>query len=195
VVSRSGWPAHVEQVRVVAGGSVSVRAVLAAPAGRAAPPLPGVSRPEAPVVVASAERPVERIDLSHAGQFGLSLGLHLALHPEMGQRILPGLSYGVTSMVELTGGAILGQQAKGGWLGGRVFLLQGTWKPELSFTVPIFFPGSQITVGLQGSAGVTLDLTPHAGLYAALGAAVFPRATVSADRFWLLASTGAQARF
>jgi hypothetical protein len=193
VVARSGWPAFVERVRVSPGATVTVRAVLTPPA-----PVPALPPPVARVET-SAEPATptvtDDLDLSHAGRFGVALGFDLALHPETGQRILPGLTYGLNSTVELTGGAILGKQSKGAWLGGRAFLLQGRWKPALSFGIPIFFLDHETPIGLQLGAGLNVDLTANAGLFAALGATAFPRASASADRFWLLISTGVEARF
>jgi hypothetical protein len=191
VVARKGWPAFVERVRVNAGATVTVRATLAAPSSVAPPVAPVAANVETAVL----PRPADDSDLSHAGQFGVALRFDLALHPESGQRLLPGLTYGLGSIIELTGGAILGKQSKGAFVGGRAFLLPGRWKPELSFSIPFFFLTDEIDVGLQLGAGLNVDLSPHAGLFVSLGGAAFPRASVSADRFWLLISSGVEARF
>jgi len=193
VLEKAGWRTFAQRVQIAAGATVTVNAVLA-PLATAAPvaPRPSPAAPP-PTMRATAAPPRAAPRFGHGGQAGAFLRVDFGLHPETGQRLVPGLSYGVSDVIELSAGAILGRATKGAWLGGRAFLTQGRVKPALSLGLPLFL-SKPTAVGLQGGGGLTVELGTNAGLYADLGGALFPGAP-SSDRLWLLVSAGAQGRF
>jgi tetratricopeptide (TPR) repeat protein len=164
--------------------------------GEQAPPaIARRAAPRTPALPATAEAAARAPTRSHAGRFGAFLRIDIALLPESGQRLAPGVSVGLTERLELNAAALLGKATKGAWLGARWFLLDGAFKPELKAGLPIFVDSGKADVGLQGAAGVTVELGAGIALFADLGAVLFPGAPVEAGGLWLLPSLGVQARY
>jgi PEGA domain len=199
VLEKPGFRTFAQRVNVEAGGTLAVNAVLSplsAPAPVAARPpadSPPATDDASPAVETTAEPAAEGFPFGHGGQIGAFLRVDFGLHPETGQRLAPGLSYGVNDIFELSAAAILGKLSKGAWVGGRAFLMQGRVKPSVNLGIPMFL-SSPTAIGVQGGGGLTVELSANAGLFADLGGALFPGAS-SDDRVWLLISTGAQGRF
>jgi hypothetical protein len=130
--------------------------------------------------------------LGHGGQLGIFARADVA--PTLpGYVVVPGLSYGLHDRFEVLAAALVGRY-QGVWAGGRLFLLDGAWKPSLTAGVPVFFRGASVW-GLQGSAGLQWDPARAFGLFVDAGAAFYPSAPGGLGRAWLLTSAGVQARY
>lgn len=195
VVEKSGRLPFLRRVEVVAGQTAAVQATLAdaTPAPAAPPRDPAPVATTFETAAASSEAPAS--GLSHAGQLGAFVRGDVGVGEEVGWRLAPGLSYGVSRQIELAGAALLGAQTKGAWLGARYYLLTETWKPHLTVSVPAFFLDDGVAFGGQVGAGLTVDFNRHLGVAVDLAGALFPSVVSARGKFWLLPSVSAQARF
>ena len=107
--------------------------------------------------------------------------------------MVPGLSYGIASGLEIEAGALIGYY-KGGWLGLRYLLLDGAIKPGLGLAMPLFVVDGKAVAGIQCSTIVQWDFTRRFGIYASLGVSYFPSAASDLGSLWLLPGIGAQVR-
>ena len=182
VVEKADYEPFLDRFVVEPGAQVRVRAQLA----------PRSPAPAAGLRTTASTAPALIPSLGHAGQVGIFARADVA--PTLpGFVLAPGLSYGLHDRFELQAAALVGRY-QGAWAGGRLFLLDGAWKPALTAGVPVFFRGISAW-GLQGSAGVEWDPARAFGLYLDVGAAVYPTAAAGSRRAWLLTSAGVQARY
>jgi hypothetical protein len=135
---------------------------------------------------------------SHAGRAGLFVRADVPM-TTTGVVLLPGISYGLGSRLEVAAAAFVGNY-KGAWAGARMFLARGEWKPLVSLGVPLMWPpagtggGHDFVWGLQPTAGLQWDMTAHTGAFLEVGGAYLPGAASDLKSVWLLASAGAQVR-
>jgi hypothetical protein len=162
----------------------------------APPPEPAPARvvvPAAPEVVSPAAE-TRAAAPDNRGRLGAFLRMDIAVYPESGQRLAPGLSYQVNDRLEIGLAALIGKLSKGTWLGARYRLRGGALRPSLGAGIPVLVQGGSAQVGGQLSAGLTLDLGARTSLFADLGAALFPAAPAGAGRVWLLPALGVAGR-
>lgn len=127
------------------------KAVVVGPAGPTEPD-PGIG-----VTVAS---PVSRSALAGVAVAHLDIA-----HP--GGAVLVGLTYDISSPLQVQAAAILGRHY-GAYAGARFAFLDGTVRPFLAAGVPLFFSNGA-RVGLRGAGGAELEVTPRFSLIAELG--------------------------
>jgi hypothetical protein len=190
VVQKAGYEPFLDRFEVELGGHVRVHAQLAP---RAAPSAPVEARATVTAAAPVAPAPPGGAPLGHGGQVGIFCRADIA--PTLpGFVVAPGLSYGLHDRLEVQVAALLGHY-KGAWAGGTAFLSDGAWKPALNAGVPFFFTDGVSTWGIQGGAGLHWDPARGFGLFADVGAAVYPSAADTLGRVWLLSSVGVQGRY
>lgn len=151
--------------------------------------------PHAPAPHATAPRaPASRVttSLSHAGQPGVFTRLDIEGQGR-GAVGTFGISYGIGNHLEIQAAAMIGRE-KGVEPGATMFILSGSWKPRISLGVPIFIDKGAWP-GVHPGAGIEWDPLRHFGLFAEVGAVLFPRAPAGYENIVFLPATGAQARF
>jgi hypothetical protein len=129
------------------------------------------------------------------GRFGVSLRLDLAVYPDVGQRLLPGLLYGVTDRLDLAAAALLGKLTSGFWAGARYALAEGPVRPSVSLGLPVVWMNGFPQTGIQGGIGVMVPVSDHLELTADLTLAGFPGVDTGPGKAWILPSAGVQARY
>jgi hypothetical protein len=190
VVAKTGHEPFSDRFEVEPGAHVRVRAQLGL---RAAPGEPVAARPTVSIAALIEQKPLGHPSLGHRGQVGAFVRADIA--PTLpGFVLAPGMSYGLNDRFELQVAALIGHY-KGACAGASVLLDDGAWKPALKAGVPFFFTGGVSAWGVQGSAGLQWDPVRAFGLFADLGAAIYPTTAGSVGRAWLLSSVGVQGRY
>jgi len=90
--------------------------------------------------------------------------------PRGGAAARVGISYDVSSALQVQGTALLGP-TYGAYAGARFAFLDGKLRPFLAAGMPVFFSDGA-RVGVRGAGGAELEITPRFSLLAELGAEV-----------------------
>ncbi len=140
---------------------------------------------------AASARPAAA-SLSHAGQLGVFTRADIE---GQGRGVVGafGLTYGIGNHVEVQAAALMGRE-KGVEPGATFFILSGKWKPRVSLGLPIFIHDGG-WLGVHPGAGIEWDPLRHFGLFAELGAVLFPTTPKGYENVVFLPAIGAQARF
>lgn len=202
VGERAGFAPAVATVAVAAGETRAVELSLspndASPASRTpAPGTAGVAAPSFAGTPGTAEadhriRPEPApVGLSHANQFGAFVRVDID-GKGRGAVVAPGVAAGIGDYVELAAAGLIGRD-KGGWLGAKLLILRGAWKPSVLVATPIFVVDGA-RVGVQGAAGLLWDPSSHFGAFVDFGIVHFPSPPPNYDKTVFLPSVGVQAR-
>jgi len=176
--------------RAHAPAPVAPAPVVPAPVAR--PPVAPAPAPAPPVVTIAAAGAPPAASLSHERQLGLALRTDIGVTAGGGAVVIPELTYGVGQVLEIGAGALIGYY-KGGLVEGRLFLLDGRWKPLLTVSIPVFDVDG-IRPGVQPGAGVAVEIGPHLGVAAAATAVYFPSPPSGLAKLWFVPSVGIQGR-
>jgi len=155
-----------------------------APPAEVAPPAPPVAAPAKPEAPAPPPR---------STTFGAFVRTDIEVRGR-GAIVAPGLTARVADLLTLSVAALVGK-SRGVEPSVSVFLLRGTVRPLLLVGAPLFFVSEGTGVGFRGGAGVMIDVTSFAGLYAHASVAVFVNAPAGFERQAFIGSFGAEARF
>jgi hypothetical protein len=159
------------------------------------PAAPPVLRDRAPGPPRGGSNRVGAVTGGPGGRFGVSLRLDLAVYPDMGQRLLPGLLYGVTDRLDLAAAALLGKLTSGFWAGARYALADGPVRPSLSLGLPVVWMNGFPQTGVQGGVGLVVPIGGHLELAGDLTVAGFPNVAAGLGKLWILPAVGVQARY
>jgi hypothetical protein len=94
--------------------------------------------------------------------------------------------------VELSAAALLGPN-QGGYVGGTIYILTGTWRPTLSIGAPMFFSDGA-RVSARGAAGVAMVANRHWSVIAELGAELAVNPEPDIDRWAVIPSIAVHGR-
>jgi PEGA domain len=190
-VSAPGHRAWQQEVSVATGDRRSL--VVHLQVDEQEPPWqpPVVSRVSLPEGVAE----LNGVGGGGGGRVGVFLRLDLAVYPAVGQRLLPGVVYGLSDALDLALAGILGRETKGLWVGGRYALFSGSVRPALSLGIPVVWLDGGARMGAQLGIGALVPLGRHLELALDLTAAGFPGLDAALGRFWILPSAAVLARY
>jgi hypothetical protein len=161
--------------------------------------------PESPGTPSHAVGNIDAVPRLHAGadsadrgtgsRLGAFLRMDLAVYPALGQRLLPGFSYGVSDQLDVGIAAVLGRQTRGLWAGSRFAFLTRPVRPAVTFGIPVIWLTDGPRLGVQAGVGAGVPIGDHLELFADLTTAAFPGLDETRGGFWILPSLGIQARY
>jgi hypothetical protein len=151
----------------------------------------GAARAASPAGQRAVDAPSGGPTATHAGQVGLTARGDIDGSGH-GVAAAIGFSYGLGDHFELAAAGLLSRD-KGVEPSVTAYILRGALKPIVSLGAPVFFVDGPHP-GVRGSAGLQWDPSRHFGLFAALGAAVFPSVPTGYEQSVLLPAVGVQGR-
>jgi hypothetical protein len=135
---------------------------------------------------------ISRSGLSHGGHLG-ALARWDFDGKGRGSAGTIGLTYGLGDRLELAAAGIVGQQF-GAWVGGSFFFSKGTWKPNVTLGVPVYFLDTGTLLGAHAAVGVQWDPSARIGILLSVGAQIYFGPPEGMDQIVPVPSLGLQFR-